>query len=369
MKLQHTLGLATAVALALPAVAGAHGTVYSQTARVVGDPAQPTVLTDQTRYVVSNHGFTYALRESNGATDAGMVNYGRVPSGYRNQAGLTSAARFARIEEGDTGAQPHATCRGVAALETQAAIEAWQASAENPSTVDPFYLYVPFQATSAGLEDDPARWRPVLADAGVTADELATPAAAQSACTALGGTYTAADAVQTTAAALAAGTIEAEVTPLQTQITLLTGNAAKLTTDLNAAVAARAAADAAKAAADRAAAQANADLARLRARDVTFTLAQRANTGGRIVTMVTGPVGAKVTLRATVSAADQRRLGLRTRTFVSGSRTLGAAGASLISLVPARSARAALAKQARATAVTLTATSGDVTKTAKATLK
>ena len=40
----------------------------------------------------------------------------------------------------------------VAALETEAAIRAWQGE-------DPFYDYVPFQTGVApGLEDDPARW-------------------------------------------------------------------------------------------------------------------------------------------------------------------------------------------------------------------
>ena len=58
--------LAAAAALAVPAVAFAHPSVYQSTAKT-GAGARRT---ESARYVVTNHGYSYVLKESNGLTDA-----------------------------------------------------------------------------------------------------------------------------------------------------------------------------------------------------------------------------------------------------------------------------------------------------------
>ena len=109
----------------------------------------PGTFAPQTRYVVANHGFTYVLRESNGDLGGGVFDYKAIPTALR--AGKDWAWLVAN---GTTGAQAHAQCE-LPALETEAAIRSWQGD-------DPFYGYVPFQKGSAGLEDDPATWIPVV---------------------------------------------------------------------------------------------------------------------------------------------------------------------------------------------------------------
>jgi hypothetical protein len=189
--------------LALPATALGHGSVYTDTARVDTDP-DPGELTmvDRVRHMVTNHGFTLVLRETNGASTEGMVDYSRLPGDYRSGLTMTQL-----LSEGDTAAQPHATCRGVAALESEAAITGWQGP-------EPFYNYIPFQKASAGLEDDPAYWiGDVQALTGVDLAQVSDdPAIAagklQTLCSGEGGTFVAADQTQSTAASLASGTVE-----------------------------------------------------------------------------------------------------------------------------------------------------------------
>ena len=105
MKLSYRRLAALVVAmasLAVPASAWAHGSVYTDIAKIDTDPAQgPFTLADQTRHVVTNHGFTMLLRETNGASDKGMIDYSRLPGDYR--ASLTPSQALA---EGDTAAQP-----------------------------------------------------------------------------------------------------------------------------------------------------------------------------------------------------------------------------------------------------------------------
>ncbi len=138
MKLVRNLAvLAAAVAaLVVPATVSAHPSVYTETATIDTNPAAGQyTLAQQTRHVVTNHGYTMLLRETNGATDKGVMDYSRLPGDYR--AAIPGSQVLA---EGDTGAQAHATCRGVAALSSESAIRGWQGA-------DPFYNYVPFQAT------------------------------------------------------------------------------------------------------------------------------------------------------------------------------------------------------------------------------
>ena len=185
--------LAATAVLAVPSFALAHGSVYQSKAYTGAG------LTEETRYFITNHGFSYVIKETNGITDAsgadakkGMVAYNFAPSAWR------SGKAFAVVmAQAGTAAQPHATCLDAPALESEAAIKSWQG--------DPFYNYVPFQTESAGLEDDPAKWLATLAGAGVTAADLATVESRTAKCTALGGTYTPADTITTQASALSEG--------------------------------------------------------------------------------------------------------------------------------------------------------------------
>ena len=105
--------------------------------------------------------------------------------------------------------QAHAVCTGVAALENGANIRAWQ---ENP-----FFDYIPWQATSAALGDEPSTWIPLVKQ--LTGVDLSTLSGAgfATACTGLGGTYYKAD----TPASVTSALETAISTPLQSQITTL----------------------------------------------------------------------------------------------------------------------------------------------------
>lgn len=352
-------GVAALAAAAMPAVAGAHGSVFATTAQLALDRDNPANLTPQTQYVITNHGHTYVLREDNGATRGGMLNYKVLPGAYRRT--LTRAEILAA---GDTGAQPHATCR-TAALETEDAILAWQDS-------DPFYNYVPFQSTDAGLDDDPASWIAVVRDAvGVDLTGL-DAAAAQSACEALPGpgTYVAADGVQTAAASLASG----QTGPLNAQI-------AELTSAKEAVEAAKAGADAAlaalgvqKSAVDRALAAAKAEVERL-AKDATplsATLASRRVAAARLArsgvrVQLSGPPNRRVVVRLRVNPLRAKALGLRTPALARAVVRTGADGAGGVTLKATRASAARLAAAKRGTAFTVSATSGDRAASARGT--
>ncbi len=348
MKSSRIAGALTAVAaLAVPATAGAHGSVYTDTARVLATPGDPSSITDQTRHVVTNHGFTMVLRESNGLATNGMFDYSRLPSGYRD--GLS----WAQLEtEGASGAQPHATCR-TPALETEAAIREWQDE-------DPFYDYVPFQRGTAGLEDDPARWIPVVKT--LTGVDLATEDDPAAACAALpGATYVPADVVQTSAASLASGTVEEETGPLQAQITSLTN---ALTGETDAKTALQGLLDAARA-----------EIARLTAAATPVTatlpsarLARRTLNGKGAKVALSGPAGAKVTVRLAISESRARKLGAPSSVLASRKATLGADGKAEVTLEPGKRARKALRKLGSSIALTVTARSGDRIATATGTL-
>jgi hypothetical protein len=321
--MNRSLGVAAAtaaVALAFPALASAHGSVYTSLSA-----------TGETRYAVTNHGFTYVLRESNGlGASKGMVGYNLIPTAWR------TGKTFAEImTTGGTGAQPHATCVGAAALESEAAIKSWQ-------DADPFYNYVPFQAESANLEDTPARWLATLAAAGVTTADLADEASRTARCAALGGTYTKADALQTSAAALAEGQtdpLEEEIGTLKTQGTTLASQAAILTTELNATKT-----------------QVAALLAATTPLKLTLAKA-KAKTGAKLA--VTGqPLKAvKVTLSVKESAARKHKL----RSSVLGTKTVttDATGKAAVTVKLSKAAAKALGSLKGSLAVTAEATSGD----------
>jgi hypothetical protein len=222
---------AAAAALAVPAVASAHTTVYTTTAKKF----EGGVLSDFTRYVVVNHGYTVVLTESNGLTGPlGVVAFNNVPSGaYRNS--LDTAQILAN---GGTGAQAHATCNGsTAQLDTAAVIASWQGGLHSAPTPDqPFWNYVPFQTTSANLDDNPATWTPTLVQAGFSLADLATPAGAKAACEAKGGLYFPADTLTTTSASLSSGLttpLQKEIDTLKAASTTQTTQVASLTSEVN----------------------------------------------------------------------------------------------------------------------------------------
>ena len=181
------------------------------------------------------------LTESNGAAAPhGVVAFNNLPSGtYRD--GLDTQLILAN---GGTGAQAHATCNGsTAQLESAAVVTAWQGGLHAaPTPEQPFFNYVPFQTTSAGLDDKPEAWTPALAAAGFDLAELATAAGAKAACEAKGGVYVPADTLTTTSAALSSGLtapLEREVATLKatsagqaTQIAGLTSEVGALKTQV-----------------------------------------------------------------------------------------------------------------------------------------
>lgn len=234
-----TIALAAIAAafVVIPATASAHPSVYTDTAKAVPTGwayAGPGFagLDTQTRYSLSNHGYPMVLRETNGVTNAGVMDYSLIPSAYRT-ALKADQGIAAVLSEAASGAQAHATCTA-AALNTTSAITGWQGT-------DPFYAYIPFQGTSAGLEDDPATWiDDVLAlTAGPNAVDLSTitdttyaeDGPLDTACEALGGNLVPPDVTQTTGASWSSALLADATAPLNTQITTLTDEKTALEAD------------------------------------------------------------------------------------------------------------------------------------------
>ena len=229
------LGLAAVVtaaaALALPALASAHTTVYTTTAKKF----EGGVLSDFTRYVVINHGYTVVLTESNGLTGPlGVVAFNNVPSGaYRNSLDTAQI-----LQNGGTGAQAHATCNGsVAQLDTAAVIASWQGGLHSAPTPDqPFWNYVPFQTTSAGLDDNPATWTPTLVQAGLLARRPRHAGRCQGGLRGQGRPLLPADTLTTTSASLSSGLttpLQQEIYTLKATSTTQTTQVASLTSEVN----------------------------------------------------------------------------------------------------------------------------------------
>lgn len=324
--------IALAGALAVPSFAAAHGAVY-ETEALVADAGAPSGFSTQTRYVVANHGYTYVLRETNGRTSGGMFDYPKAPGALRQTPGYDIFTNTVPVSA-DTGAQPHATC-DVPSLNAEAAKRAWQ-------DADPFYAYVPFQQRSAGLEDDPERWIPVVQE--TTGIDLRTigdsDAARQTACGSIGGTYYPADEVQSSNASFNSGLIADTKAPFEASIGTLQ---AQLATSEAAKAAAEGAATANAARATAAEQRATAAEAKLSAAPVAKPLAAtlsarsyapRVLAGSGVRVAVTGPAGQKVTVRATVSAAQAKRHALRSTTLGSRRATVGANGTVTVTVKP-----------------------------------
>lgn len=144
-----------ALSLALPAVAAAHPAVYDVTKMTAPGgcewPNTGACLTEGAkRYVVVNHNIPVAYDETNGldASDGGVINFQRFPGAYRKT--VPTPADWLAVVPARTGVQAHATCESTATSDP-ASIVGWQGP-------EPFYAYVPWQAASAGIDDDPAEW-------------------------------------------------------------------------------------------------------------------------------------------------------------------------------------------------------------------
>ncbi len=376
MKLIRNLAvLSVAVAaLVVPATVFAHGSVYTDVARLApatdpnGPPLEAGELEAQTRHVVTNHGYTMVLRETNGATDKGMVDFSRMPGTYRNQPGFepgASGTRTRLLSEGDTGAQPHATCRGVSALDAESAVLGWQ-------DADPFYNYVPFQKAAAGLEDDPALWiEDVLALTGVNlgqvsdvAAQAATELEALCEAPAVGGTFYPADQTQTSTASLNSGFAHDLTTPLTAQI-------AQLQADLTGANAAQTSAQSSLAAQTSAKSSLEAQNTALTAQVAQLKLeATRLKinsvSGGSV--KLAGPAGKAVTIKMTISKTVAKALKLKSRTLATATGKIGVDAAAALTIKPSGKAAAALSKKGGAK-VTVTATCEDRVASTGTTLK
>ncbi len=346
--------VALALVLALPAGAAAVPNVTSVVAKTgdagvtfLTDPTGASLTTTATQYVVATDGYAIGSTESNTVSGGGVLDYSQLPSAYR--APMT-AEQKRTYGPAQTDLQAHATCSGVAALASGPNILAWQTNAGN----DPYYDYIPWQKTSAGLGDDPAKWIPVVKTAtGVDLSTLSTTAAFTTACTGLGGTYHAADTAAATG--IASTLITNATTPLQKQVTTLTTSLATQT-------------DARKLA--EAAYQA------LFTKPITLVLAAKRFAPDAGVVMVTGSPTDPVEVTLEVTQKQKHALKLPSRLLATADGELSADGGVLLTLKPEKSVLRKLAKQLdqpkrkhkRSIAVSILAVSGGNEASATATL-
>ena len=327
-KINVGVAAVAALALALPAGAFAHGSVWETDAKITNSASSPVPDlcsgTDTRKsYVVSNHGFTMVLNETNCAVDKGMLNYKFLPSSTR--ATLTLAAY---LGAGNTGAQPHATCRQGSGVVDElwgttagtSAITAWQTAKTNTAGGEPFFNYVPWQKTSAGLDDDPTKWIPVvLAKTGVDLSSYSTVDEFTAACAGIGGVYTAADKIGTTMQSMNSGfahDITATVTAAVTaEVT------AEVTAAVTAAVGAPLQAEVAKLTAEVA------SLSRvLTVKAASAKLAAKTAAGSGVAVKISGPAGYHLRAFLVISEAGARHAGLRYRGLGTADVTIGDAG-------------------------------------------
>jgi hypothetical protein len=313
-------GALAALALAVPASAAAVPSVTSVDGKL--DAGGATFLTDptgaglttQTRYVVSSDGYAAGFAETNGVSGGGVIDYSVLPADYRAPATAEEKRTYPAAQ---TDVQPHATCSGVAALADGANILAWQGR-------DPAFNYVPWQKTTAGLGDDPAKWIPLVRTA--TGVDLSATADLRAACEGLGGIYHAADTSSSIADALIANALA----PLQRQITTLQGQVATLTR-------ARAAADRAAATARDAQKAAEAAYQALFTKPIALTLAAKRFAPEHGVALVTGSPTDPVTVTLEVTRKKARKLRLADPVLAEATGVIGADGAVLLTLKPERS--------------------------------
>lgn len=224
MKTYLTAVAVAATLLALPAIASAHPAVYEVERELLPEPVGACNYTDNPsgncfapgprRYVVVNHNIPVAYDETNGldASDGGVINFPRFPGSFRKT--IPTPAGWLTVEPPRTGVQPHATCAAPETTDAEAIVD-WQGD-------EPFYAYIPWQGTSAGLDDDPAEWTGYVK--ALTGVDLAgmSAAEAEAACQGpgVGGDYHPSDTPLKTsiASGLVAHEVEHAVAPLQAEI-------------------------------------------------------------------------------------------------------------------------------------------------------
>lgn len=342
MKLSRSLALGVFTALAVPALASAHPGVYITDQRTMPQgaacrlPDTSCLNPTRTQYAVGNDGWAMSYTEGNAApADRGLVNYKFLPGTWRG----TDKSQWLTYADAQTDLQVHASCIG-GAVDTAANILAYQN--------DPFYNYIPWQKTSAGLGDDPAKWIAQVKTAtngAVDLSALNTPAEFETACESapVNGVYYPADASASITSAL-----ETSVkTPLQNQITTLQGSLAALQAQKTAVDAQLAAALVPK------------------PRPLTLTLSAKKFDQG--VAMVTGQPGTAVTVRAQLSSGNAKKLKIA-RTISSKKATINADGAALVNLGLTAKAGKAVDKHRPALKVTIEAAAGTEKKSASGTL-
>jgi hypothetical protein len=358
MKLIHyarATGALALLALAIPASAAAVPGVYTVDAKLdtgsvtfATNPVAPP-LDPQTQYVVSNDGYSVGFAETNGVTGGGVLNYKVLPTAYRAPA---TADEKRTYTDAQTDVQAHATCSGVADLTDGANILAWQSASS-----DPAYNYIPWQKTTAGLGDDPAKWIPVVKTAtGVDLSKLATVADFTTACEGLGGAYHAADA----ASAIAGSLIANALAPVQKQVTTLQAQVATLTK-------AKAASDKASATDKAARKLAEDGYQALFARPLIVTLVAKRFAPGAGVALVTGSVTDPVTTTIELTKKQARKLGLP-RELALTDKVIGDQGAVLVKLKPDSDVLKKIKKVGHPIAVKVHAVSGGLQDSVKATI-
>jgi hypothetical protein len=340
-KINVGVAAVAALALALPAGAFAHGSVWTTFVKTAtaADSGGIVGTTSKTSYLASNHGYVKAYTEANGLSDHGMINYKALPGSYRNQASFTLDRL---LIEGDTGVQTHATCQGssgdAAKLWIPANIAAWQSQTPStPAGSEPFWNYIPWQNTGAGLGDgaEVATWVAEVKE--LTGVDLAAASDLSAACAGIGGTYKAADTVASTTASLTSGYSADISKPLNDQISSLTDDKATLTgqlsglqADLAGALSAKATAESAASTAVAAKNAALADVARLSRKlsastaGATLAGSVAASTGAPV--SVSGPGGLAVTINLVISQAKATALHLSSTTIGTATATIGAGG-------------------------------------------
>jgi hypothetical protein len=352
LKYLRTAGaLAAAAALAVPVAASAHPTAYTDPTGALKEGATPPFdpATDyDARHVVVNHGYPHVLIETNGeATARGVLSYATIPD---------DATAAEAIAVGDTGAQPHHTCR-TPALDDQANILAWQD--------DPFYNYVPFQKAAAGLDDDPSDWIGLVeaetaVDLTQVSDDPATAAGQlKTLCEGIagGGTFVEADELERGPERFASGVIE----PLEEEI-------ANLKEDLSGAEQALAAA---LSAAEAARARLGTVMPELRPMGVTLPtarLAARRLAGDGMTVTLTGSPLRPVTLQLLTSRGSANRLGLRSRVLARATTTFGADGTAEATLKPKRAVARAVRRLRGSIGMKVRIVSGDRVASARGTI-
>jgi hypothetical protein len=366
-----------AVAQLTPDSSGLTGATHTATATVedpggtpvtfASDPTGAT-MAQQAQYIVSSDGYVLAFTETNSVAGGGLLNLKTLPSAYR--ANMTPAQKLA-FPAAQTGIQLHATCSGVAALSDPTNILAFDLTGRTDG--DPFYDYLPWQKTAAGLGDDPTHWIAVvksvtagLAGApagGVDLSTLSTVADFTNACTALGGTYHPADTATIPTTAVVADAVSGAVAPLNTQIGAFGMQVSSLTSQVNALTAANA-----QLMTDNATlAAANTALKASTAGDRPLRLSLAASRIAKQTTaMLTGQAGQSAVVREQVSAAVAAALHLKSRTIATATKKLNDQGATLVSLSMSKTATKSLAKKKGLIPVTVTAVSGSEQSSASA---